>query len=501
MIDYFINSSHNTYLCGHQLYGESSQEMYKEAMSGGYRLVELDCYDGKDNDINVTHGYTLVDKVKLDKVLEILRDNAFQKNDLPVILSVENHLSSKYQEIMAAEIKRIFGKSLYILDENNLPEDLPPLKTMRGCFIIKAGGARPKGPDRKKVKPRKDRVYPNPNENKLKIKIGRISTLEQGVDSNSVDNGDEMNSPVMKLRAGRPRTIAEKPENKEKTEEQIREEIEKMQENSVFIKSLLVLRGFIGTSFYYEKLNTNNYQTYEFVTLKSPKFEVFMKDEAKRKEIIKFSSITLMKAYPQRFDSINYDPTKVWILGGQVAALNIQSLDEDYTMMNKIFFLQNRGCGYVLKPKKLLPESMYFDSYSNKKGEVHIKIYNLIDAFDLILKAKKEIKDKYNMSIIFKLYGSLEDDKNEEKSIKVSGSLYEPTFSSKDVSFNIYETELSFIVVKIEYQGSIIGRSAIPLCLLKEGLRRVSLYDLEQNESDDAAIIIFIKKSGFEVNY
>ncbi|KAK3693416.1 putative 1-phosphatidylinositol-4,5-bisphosphate phosphodiesterase 1 [Podospora appendiculata] len=122
--EYFISSSHNTYLLAHQLFGVSSASAYENALKAGARCVEIDAWDNPDDpaEPKVTHGYTLVSNISFRAVCETIRDVVDREAGVescdqgytaaPILLSLENHCGAAGQQRLVDIMQEVWGPRL-----------------------------------------------------------------------------------------------------------------------------------------------------------------------------------------------------------------------------------------------------------------------------------------------------------------------------------------------------------------------------------------------------
>ncbi|KAL1891114.1 hypothetical protein Cpir12675_005122 [Ceratocystis pirilliformis] len=316
--EYFVSSSHNTYLMAHQLYGTSSATAYETALTAGSRCVEIDAWDNDEDkdEPKVTHGYTLVSHISLRAVCEAIRDvmnkeaqlaesdPAFQTS--PVLISLENHCSAHGQRRIVEIMNEVFGERLLgrALDHGDYcdsPESHVPLSLLGHRVLVVV-------------------EYHVPNE--------RVDS-----DSSSSSSDDEEEK------------AAHKEYHQRKNQEHESKIIPELEELGVYAQSVKP-----SDISWFDPGELLNGPHHHLINISETGLSAHIPHSSA--QIARHNAKHLMRVFPKgtRISSRNLAPVKYWALGAQICALNWQTFNAGMQLNEALFTGTD---GFVLKPAAL----------------------------------------------------------------------------------------------------------------------------------------------------
>ncbi|KAH6711137.1 PLC-like phosphodiesterase [Leptodontidium sp. 2 PMI_412] len=358
MNEYFISSSHNTYLLGRQVAGQSSVEAYISALNRGCRCVEVDCWNGSEGPV-VMHGRTLTSQVSFADVMSTISKYAFVKSQYPLWISLEVHCNPQQQAMMAEIIKETCGSKLVTQPIDPSVEQLPTPSQLMNRILIKVKKPRSEDPMLAEQVAGRNRgnSFSSPYIRPVQLDNGPISAGL--LPPSAYSRRTKVTNPSHLKYSGSegPDSLSSSTSDSESlTDDVVRaKESRRANRTSNIIKVLGEL-GVYSAGLKFHGFDSPESKSYNHIfSFSENTFDKNATTQEEKRIITRHNMRYMLRVYPNgwRVASTNFDPLKYWRRSVQMVALNWQTYDLGMQINDAMFAAGTDQSGYVLKPSEL----------------------------------------------------------------------------------------------------------------------------------------------------
>ena len=347
MNEYYISSSHNTYLLGRQVAGISSVEGYISALIRGCRCVEVDCWDGPDGQPVVVHGHTLTTRISFLEVIKTINKYAFVKSRFPLWISLEVRCNLATQAVMANIMTEIFGDKLVRTPLDPSSDRLPSPSELMDRILIKVKKSDESLRTVERAGRRRGNSMPSPYQRPPMLDSMPVpAPASPALSATPVTRSNRTINTITEGKVHQ--TLSSSPSECDSESE--RDSAKKAANK---INPILGDLGVYCSGIQFDGFDTPEAKKFNHIfSFKEKTFAEKNQPGPSKRALYRHNMRYLMRVYPNggRITSSNFDPLVYWKRGVQMAALNWQTFDTGMQLNQAMFDGGTAQSGYVLKP-------------------------------------------------------------------------------------------------------------------------------------------------------